>query len=212
LAQDLALLQTAKEARAAGTRRVVVLQPDRHRDDHVLAHSASKHSMSWMRPSRSARQRARTRIPVFMFASEPASTACSIVVSAPSSLISAHANGFCNGLFLRGSFTQAHVVTTPESPTSTNSLSSSAVWGSYSTGGTMTWPRAPLIPWIFPSRNPLKKRPITGPTLRVYAYSRTWGARRTSSVAIRFRTPRRRRTILVVIWPHMRNQIDTRML
>src|SRR5207247_834049 len=116
LAEDLPAGQPAQEARPARARRKVILEPDRHRDDHpFVAHaSTSKHSMSWILPSRSARQRARTRKPVFMVSSEPAATACNIAVSAPSSLISAHANGFCRGLFLRGSFTHAHDVTTPD--------------------------------------------------------------------------------------------------
>ena len=62
------------------------------------AHVAtSKHSMSEMWPLRSSRQRARTLVP----RSTSPSTACSIVVSAPSILIRAQANGLSARGYLR---------------------------------------------------------------------------------------------------------------
>ena len=49
--------------------------------------------MSVMWPMRSAFHRGATRMPVDIASIEPASTACMIAVSAPSSLTSANANG-----------------------------------------------------------------------------------------------------------------------
>ena len=61
-------------------------------------------------------------MPVAHRAGSPASTTCSIAVSAPSSWISANANGRCERV-LRARFgTHVHVVTTPACPTSTKSL------------------------------------------------------------------------------------------
>src|SRR4051812_26897469 len=51
----------------------------------------------------------------------------------------------------------------------------------------MTLPSEPLIPWMRCSPRPAKNRSMTGPTLRVYVYSMTCGARSTSLVAIRGR-------------------------
>ena len=53
-------------------------------------------------PSRSSRHTGSTRMPVLMASSEPASTACSIAVSAPSSLMSAKAKGRSSGCPARG--------------------------------------------------------------------------------------------------------------
>src|SRR4051812_34937386 len=107
---------------------------------HQADPSGTKHSMSLMWPSRSARQRGVTRMPVLIASTLPASTACSIGESAPSGWISAHANGWSSGCFGIGSRTHAHVVTTPPGPTSTMSVSGSEVSGSYSIGGTSTRP------------------------------------------------------------------------
>src|SRR5690606_5873150 len=96
--------------------------------------TGSKQAISLIRPTRSVDQRTLTFMPVFIADSLPASTACSMGVSAPSTLTSAQANGFCKGCLARGSFTQHHVVTTPVSAKSTNSSRSSAVTGSYSWG------------------------------------------------------------------------------
>ena len=69
-----------------------------------------------MWPSRSSRQRGTTRMPVLIASTEPASTACSIEVSAPSGLTSAQAKGWSSGWRSCGSNTHAHVVTTPPGP------------------------------------------------------------------------------------------------
>jgi hypothetical protein len=81
----------------------------------------------------------------------------------------------CNKVYCppRGSCPTDGVATVPVSATSTNSLSSAPVTGSYSWGGTMTRPSVPRMPSMRPSANELKKRSITGPTLRVYGYSTT---------------------------------------
>ena len=63
-----------------------------------------------MWPSRSSAQRGTTRMPVRIGVdAEPASTAWSIGVSAPSSLISAQAKGSSSGCSSWGSITHAHV-------------------------------------------------------------------------------------------------------
>ncbi len=115
-----------------------------------------------------------------MASAEPASTACSIAVSAPSRRISAQANGPFSGVPVRGSGTQAQLVTSPASPTGTSSVRASEDWGSYSTGGHITPPSAIRTPTSTPSRNPVKKADCTGPTVRVNGYSTTRGALRTS--------------------------------
>ena len=120
-------------------------------------------------------------MPVRMASTEPASTACSIEVSAPSGFTSAHAKGWSNGCRSWGSNTHAQVVTSPPGPTSTISVSSSAVTGSYSVGGTITWPWLPLMPTSTFSRRPVRKAPMTGPVVRLKGYSITIGARSTSA-------------------------------
>ena len=87
-------------------------------------------------------------------------------VSAPSKRTSTQANGDCSGCFGRGRGTHDHAVTVPSGPTSTISVVSSPVSGSYSVGGTMTLPPVPRMPTTFPSRSPVKKAPMTGPTDR----------------------------------------------
>ena len=105
-------------------------------------------------------------------------------MSAPSSFTSAHAKGFCSGWRGRGLSTHDHVVTTPAVPTSTSSPTGSLVSGSYSDGGTRTRPAAVLAPRMRPSRRPARKRPSTGPTLRRYVYSRTYGALSTTRAVL----------------------------
>ena len=81
-------------------------------------------------------------MPVRMAAAEPASTACSIAVSAPSSRISAQANGCSSGWPASGAGAHDQVSTVPVGPTSTSSAGGSAVTGSYSNGGACTRPSA----------------------------------------------------------------------
>ena len=90
--------------------------------------------------------RTRTRMPVRMAEAEPASTACSIAVSAPSSRISAQANGSASGWPASGLGTHDQVVTVPPGPTSTSSAGGAKVTGSYSNGGACTRPSAPRAP------------------------------------------------------------------
>src|SRR5947209_10147667 len=190
LPDDLALGDALQESGLGETRRVVVLEADGPLDDRsfrVLSHqlpSGSKQAMELMSGTLSWVQRTFTRMPVDIFDSSPASTAWSMPVSAPSSLIRAQAKGLSRGWPGRGSVTHAHVVTVPASATSTNSLSVSPVYGSYSVGGTITLPSEPLMPCMRCSPRPAKKRSMTGPTLRVYVYSISCGARSTSLVAI----------------------------
>src|SRR5439155_14076915 len=172
LAEQLALLDVAQEARRGSPRREAVLESHRSADPgdglgHPLS-SGSKQAMSWISPPRSSRQRTLTRMPVAMRLSSPASTACSSPVSAPSSRTSAHANGCWSGCRSRGWCTHAQVVTTPACPTSTkrSSPSVSLVTGSYSVGGTITRPSPARMPRIRPSRRPVMNLPITGPTDR----------------------------------------------
>ncbi len=115
-------------------------------------------------------------MPVAMCPASPASTAWSIAVSAPSSFTSAQAKGRSSGWLGRGSLTHAQVVTTPASPTRTKSTIGSPDAGSYSVGGTITWPEAVRAPSIRPSFRPVRKRPITGPTLLRYVYASAYGA------------------------------------
>ena len=63
------------------------------------------------------------------------------------------------------------VVTSPPGPTSTSSVRSSPVSGSYSTGGTSTRPSLALMPTSTRSRRPVRKAPITGPVVRLNGYS-----------------------------------------
>lgn len=70
---------------------------------------SSKYAMSVIAPTGSSIQCACTRAPpVLICSDESAATACSIVVSAPSSLISAHANGLSSGWPSSGSDCQVH--------------------------------------------------------------------------------------------------------
>ena len=80
--------------------------------------------------------------------------------------MSAQAKGVVRGCLGNGCDTQAQVSTTPAGPTSTSSPVSSLVIGSYSVGGTMTVPPAPRTPRMVPSRKPVRKAPMTGPTER----------------------------------------------
>ena len=75
-------------------------------------------------PTGSSAQCACTRAPVLIASAEPASTACSSGVSAPSSLISAHANGRSSGWPSSGSGCQVHDTTVPTLATGTISVSS----------------------------------------------------------------------------------------
>ena len=135
------------------------------------AASGTHASMSRGLPTRSSRHRGTTRMPVCITCSVPASTTCTIAVSAPSGRISANANGWSRGCFGRGSEIHVHVVTTPAGPTSTKSASdspaSSPVTGSYSAGGIITRPSASRTANRRPSRSPVRYRPMTGPTERV---------------------------------------------
>src|SRR5271170_1479087 len=56
--------------------------------------------------------------------------------------------------------------------------------GSCSEGGTITRPLAVCGPRILPSRKPARNCPRTGPTLRRYVYSRTYGAVRGARAAL----------------------------
>ncbi len=115
-------------------------------------------------------------MPVLTALGSAAGRTCRNEVSAPSNLTSTQANGVCSGCLRRGLGTQDHEVTVPSGPTSTMSVVSSPVSGSYSVGGTMTLPPVPLMPTTLPSRSPVRKAPITGPTDRTYGYSSTWSA------------------------------------
>ena len=128
--------------------------------------------MSVMWPVRSAFQRGATRAPTAIASALPQSTAWSSAVSAPSGRISANANGFVSGcLPARGSATHVYDCTRPAGPSvsqwSPSGAIASLVVGSYSAGGTSTRPSARRTPSMRPSRRPVKKRPITGPTERV---------------------------------------------
>ena len=131
------------------------------------AGSGSKHAMSVMAPTRSSAQRTRTRIPVDTSSGEETSSACRNGFVAPSKVTSAKAKGRSKGWPLTGSGTQVHEVTVPRDDTSTKS--SSAWWdtGSYSGGGTTTWPSEVRPPTTTPSRRPVRNRPRTGPVERV---------------------------------------------
>ena len=130
--------------------------------------------MSAMAPIRSetGRNRTVTRSPLDRLSGPPLSTTWRRAVSAPSRRMSAQANGRCSGCLGSGRETQAQDSTAPPGPTSTISPVSSPVVGSYSVGGTMTDPPDPCTPNNFPSRSPVRKAPITGPTEREYGYSR----------------------------------------
>src|SRR5271157_83168 len=132
--------------------------------------------MSWMSPTRSRRQRARTRSPVRRREALSTSIACKRAESAPSSLMSAQANGRWKGCARFGAVIQVQETTLPASATRANSESGSPLAGSYSGGGTSSRPSELRPAQISPSRRPVKKRPSTGPTLRLYGYSRMCGA------------------------------------
>src|SRR5579872_1543519 len=193
LSGDAPLGESLQKARLRHARGVLVLEPHRGGDggDGALAgcapvgegarvahraapsldpagdDSGTKHSMSRMWPWRcdAGRQRGTTRIPVAMASGEPASTACSRAVSAPSRRTSAQAKGRSSGWPVSGRVVHAHVVTTPPGPTSTRSPVSAPVTGSYSVGGTTTV-SPERTPRIRPSRSAVKKAPSTGPTER----------------------------------------------
>src|SRR5437899_7317262 len=134
LSEDLLLREAREEAGGRRARGVLVPQlgrrPDTLDELDVLQrrrqgqcrHQPSpgtKHSMSLMWPSRSSRHRGTTCMPVAIEPMSAASTACNSAESAPSILMSAHANGRSTGSFGCGCRTHAHVVTTPPGPTST---------------------------------------------------------------------------------------------
>lgn len=81
--------------------------------------------MSVIAPTGSSTQRAQTRAPVWIFSAKTASTACSSAVSAPSSLINAHANGRSSGWPSTGSDCHVHDSTVPTLATGTISVSGS---------------------------------------------------------------------------------------
>ena len=119
-----------------------------------------------MLPARRAAHRGRTRRPVRMAAAEPASTACSIAVSAPSSRISAQANGSASGWPSSGSGIQDQLITVPSGPPR-SSPGGSAVTGSYSNGGACTRPSAPRAPRMRRSASAVMNWLSTGPSERV---------------------------------------------
>ena len=99
-----------------------------------------------------------------MTSAVPASTACSSAVSAPSSLISAQANGRSSGCPSLGSRCQDQVVTVPSGPTGTSSSGGANVTGSYSAGGTWTRPSAPREPRMRPPASAVMNSLSTGPS------------------------------------------------
>ena len=123
--------------------------------------------MSRMLPTRFAAHRGRTRRPVRMAAADPASTACSIAVSAPSSRISAQANGLVSGWPSSGSGIQDQLITVPSGPTATSSPGGSELTGSYSNGGACTRPSAPRAPRMRRSARAVMNWLSTGPSERV---------------------------------------------
>jgi hypothetical protein len=128
----------------------------------------TKQLMSVIAPTGSATQWACTRSPVVTPpGSPPVSTACSSAVSAPSSLISAQANGRSRGWPSSGWGCQVHESTVPTLETGTISVSRSQVTGSYSTTGTWTLPSDPRIPTIWRLRSAVKNAPRVDPTERV---------------------------------------------
>ena len=120
-----------------------------------------------MCPAGLAAHRARTRLPVVIAAGDPASTACSMVVSAPSSRISAQANGCASGCPSSGSATHVQLVTVPSGPTSTSPVGGAKVTGSYSNGGACTRPSAPREPRMRRPARAVMNSPSTGPSDRV---------------------------------------------
>ena len=107
-------------------------------------------------------------MPSLMASGEPASTAYSSGVEAPSRVMNAKANGRSSGCCSVGWGTQVHDWTVPAGPTSTKSWASSApVAGSHSIGGTST-PSPQRIPRIRFSVSAVMNAPVTGPSDRVY--------------------------------------------
>ena len=105
-----------------------------------------------MLPTRLAAHRGRTRRPVRIAAADPASTACSIAVSAPSSRISAQANGSASGWPSSGSGIQDQLTTVPCGADLDQLARRFRVTGSYSNGGACTRPSAPRAPEDAPAR------------------------------------------------------------
>ena len=120
-----------------------------------------------MLPAGRSAHRGRTRSPVRIAAAEPASTACSIAVSAPSSRISAQANGSASGCPASGSGIHDQLTTVPSGPTGTSSPGGSALTGSYSNGGACIRPSAPRAPRIRRSARAAMNWLSTGPSERV---------------------------------------------
>ena len=81
--------------------------------------------MSVIAPAGSSAQCTCTRAPVLIASDDPASTACSSGTSAPSSLISAQANGRSSGCPSSGSGCQVHDSTVPTLATGTISVNGS---------------------------------------------------------------------------------------
>src|ERR1019366_1127497 len=162
------------QVRALGHARgedVVETDRRRHHGDrfaHEPPPTATKCAMSLTWPTRSeaGMNSGRTRIPVTTSVLFAAGMTWRNEVSAPSKRTSTQANGVCSGCLGRGRGTHDQDVTVPSGPTSTISVVVSPVAGSYSVGGTMTLPPVPRIPTTLPSRSPVKKAPITGPTDR----------------------------------------------
>ncbi len=129
--------------------------------------AGAKQAMSVICPTGDSTQRARTRMPVLISVGAATSTACSRLVSAPSSRISAQAKGRSNGWPSTGAPTHDHDTTVPSSATSTSSVSGCAVTGSYSAGGTYTRPSEPRAPTMRRSASPVMNAPSVGPSERV---------------------------------------------
>ena len=78
-----------------------------------VGHAGSQHARSSIMLCASSRQRGCTRMPVDILSMLPASTACTIAVSAPSGVTSANANGRSSGCFGVGASTHVHDPTVP---------------------------------------------------------------------------------------------------
>ncbi len=88
-------------------------------------------------------------------------------MSAPSSRISAQANGPASGWPSSGSGIHDQLTTVPSGPTSVSSAGGSAFTGSNSNGGACTRPSAPRAPRIRRSASAVMNRLSTGPSERV---------------------------------------------
>ena len=106
-------------------------------------------------------------MPVRIAPGEPASTACSIAVSAPSRRTSAHANGPASGWPSSGAGIHDQLMTVPSEPTSTSSAGGAKVTGSYSNGGACTRPSAPREPRMRRPASAVMNWLSTGPSDRV---------------------------------------------